>query len=193
MTSYLSGVIAGLTRPLTPADVAKLILKNATHNTNQSKFCLVLSTQRHDSILTLLEQLLIEKGLPVTVNRAYPDLQGPSENSRPDILTSTCNRRVILDVVVACNTPHSLEAAYCRKVEKYLSPNTDVLSLVLGVLGSWLPSNDDICARFRIGARRRDVFRQLTRKAAISGPIEMVFVHLRVIRLDSGQDVEVVT
>ena len=167
-------------------------IENAPHITNRCKSGLVLSTQRHDSILALLAQLLTEKGFLVTINRACPDLHGPSENSlRPDILTSICNRQVVLDVVVAYDTPHSLEAAYCRKVEKYLSTNIDVLPLVLGALGSWLPSNDDIRARFGIGARRWDVFRRLSRKAAISGSIETVRVHLREIRLDSGLDVEV--
>ena len=129
-------------------------------------------TRRHDDVLSLFHQLLTRKGHAARINKA---VQGQS--LRPDVEFSFAGTRLMVDVAVSYDTPHSLEAAFRRKVEKYMVLGR-ILPLVLGSLGSWHPRNDEIRSLLNIDGRSWGAFRRKARIAAMRGSMKIIRDHL---------------
>lgn len=100
---------------------------------NHCREGLVLATRRHDDVLVVLPRLLTRKGHAVTINKAVLGQQ-----LRPHVDLLHAGARLMVDVAVSYDTPHSLEVAFRRKVEKYEALGI-TLALVVGFLGSWYP------------------------------------------------------
>jgi hypothetical protein len=84
----------------------------------------------------------------------------------------------MIDVAVSYDNLGNLEAAYSRKVAKYQHLGR-VVPLVVGSLGSWLPSNDDIRSLLGIDGRSWAIFRRKARLAAIQGSMSIIREHLK--------------
>ena len=113
-------------------------VENTFHVTNHCQNGLLLATKRHDSVLALFENLLTRKGFSTKINRAPP-----GQRLRPDLETTLCGNRVMVDVAVSFDTPECLLSAHTRKVDKYLTFG-NILPLVVGFFGSWYPRNEEI-------------------------------------------------
>ena len=147
-------------------------VENTFHVINNCVNGLHLATVRHDSVLALLEKLLLKKGLTVTINRAPP-----GQRLRPDLETTLSGSRVMIDVAVSFDTPNCLLAAHTRKVEKYMTLG-NILPLVVGSLGSWYPRNEEIRSFLGIDSHSWSTFRRNARTAALHGSMDMIRDHL---------------
>lgn len=147
-------------------------IENGFHVINNCQLHLQLATKRHDSVLELLNNLLTRTGYAATINRAPA-----GQRLRPDVELQVSGSRLMIDVAVSYDLPENLEAAYSRKVNKYQHLGR-ILPLVVGSLGSWYPSNDDIRSLLAISGRSWGAFRKKARLAAIKGSMEMVREHL---------------
>ena len=139
---------------------------------NNCREGLVLATSRHDAVLGLLHQLLTRKGLTASINRAVP-----GQSLRPDVELQFAGARLMLDVVVSYDTPSNMEAAFRRKVDKYMTLG-NILPLVVGSLGSWYPRNDEIRSLLNISGRSWCAFKRKARIAAIQGSMLMIRSHM---------------
>jgi len=154
--------------------------ENGFHVINNCQGHLKRYTERHDSILELLHKLLLKEGHAVTINRAIP-----GQRLRPDVEMSLNGSRLMADVVVAYDNPVNLDTAYNRKEEKYRELGR-ILPLVVGSLGSWLPSNDNIRSLLGISGRSWSVFRRKARLMAIKGSMLVIRSHLKGYRQEEG-------
>ena len=145
---------------------------------NNCREGLVLATSRHDTVLSLLHRLLTKKGLTVSINRAVP-----GQSLRPDVELQYAGARLMLDVAVSYDTPASMEAAFRRKVDKYMTLG-NILPLVVGSLGSWYPRNDEIKSFLNIDGRSWCAFKKKVRIAAIQGSMAMIRNHLASVPAD---------
>ena len=146
--------------------------EDAFHVLNNCREGLVLATSRHDAVLGLLHQLLTRKGLTASINRAVP-----GQSLRPDVELQFAGARLMLDVVVSYDTPSNMEAAFRRKVDKYMTLG-NILPLVVGSLGSWYPRNDEIRSLLNISGRSWCAFKRKARIAAIQGSMLMIRNHM---------------
>jgi len=142
------------------------------HVLNNCQMGLVLATQRHDSVLDLLVELLRRQGHQVTVNKAVP-----GNRLRPDIEFRLSGSQVFIDVAISYDSHRNLELAWQRKVSKYEALGT-ILPLVVGSLGSWFPRNEEIRSLLGIDSRSWGAFRQKARVAAVKGSTVMIDKHL---------------
>ena len=150
-------------------------LEYGIHVINNCQANLTRYTQRHDSVLELLNQLLLKEGHAATINRAIP-----GQRLRPDVELSVNGTRLLVDVAVSYDTPENLDRAYTRKSDQYQHLGR-ILPLVVGSLGSWLPSNDDIRSLLGISGRSWAVFRRKARLMAIKGSLSVIRAHLTAI------------
>ena len=157
-------------------------VENTFHVTNHCQNGLPLATKRHDSVLALLENLLIRKGFSTIVNRAPP-----GQRLRPDLETTLSGSRVMVDVAVSFDTPDCLLSAHTRKVEKYMTLG-NILPLVVGSLGSWYPRNEEIRSFLGIDSRSWSIFKRKARLAAVAGSILMIKEHLSPNLIDQPED-----
>ena len=153
-------------------------LEDGHHVLNNCREGLVLATSRHDTVLSLLHRLLTKKGLTVSINRAVP-----GQSLRPDVELQYAGARLMLDVAVSYDTPASMEAAFRRKVDKYMTLG-NILPLVVGSLGSWYPRNDEIKSLLNIDGRSWCAFKKKVRIAAIQGSMAMIRNHLASVPAD---------
>ena len=148
-------------------------VENTFHVTNHCQNGLLLATKRHDSVLALFENLLTRKGFSTKINRAPP-----GQRLRPDLETTLCGNRVMVDVAVSFDTPECLHSAHTRKVDKYMTLG-NILPLVVGSLGSWYPRNEEIRTFLGIDSRSWSIFKRKARLAAVNGSIAMIKEHLK--------------
>ena len=79
----------------------------------------------------------------------------------------------MLDVVVSYDTPSGMEAAFHRKVDKYMTLG-NIRPLVVGSLGSLYPRKDEIRSLLNIIGRSCCAFKRKARIAAIQGSMLMI-------------------
>ena len=142
--------------------------ENAFHLLNNCKLNMPLYTRRHNAVLDILANLLTKTGFEPAINR-----QTDGCELRPDVELSISGSRVLIDVRVSYDLAQNLEKARDEKVAKYKELGT-TLPLIVGSLGSWLPTNDDIRAFLGISGRRWATFRRLARVAAIKGSMDII-------------------
>ncbi|XP_045029421.1 uncharacterized protein LOC123472237 [Daphnia magna] len=131
-----------------------------------------LSINRHNSILDLMVTEAEALGHSVSVNRAID-----STGMRPDIVVTSTNPAIIIDVTVPLSSAEGLERARNKKIEKYKDLGS-VLPLVVGSLGSWLPSNDAISLALSIPGRRWNNLKRKMKLLAIQGTTRIIAKHL---------------
>ena len=154
------------------------------HVINKCQSHLGKYTERHDSILELLRQIITEKGYAPKINRALTGQQ-----LRPDVQMLINSTKLMVDVVVAYDDPGNLEKAYNRKIGKYQDFGK-ILPLVVGSLGSWPSSNDDIRSFLGINGRKWGTFRRKACLLAIKGSIRIIQSHLSDDRGNQDGDAE---
>ena len=142
--------------------------ENAFHLLNHCKLNMPLYTKRHNAVLDILANLLTKAGLNPTINR-----KTEGSELRPDVELAISGSRVLIDVRVSYDVAQNLEQAREEKVAKYKELGT-ILPLIVGSLGSWLPTNENIRAFLGISDRRWATFRRLARVAAIKGSMEII-------------------
>ena len=79
-------------------------------------------------------------------------------------------------MAVAHDDPTNLQKAFDSKVSKYEHLGL-ILPLVVGSLGSWLPTNDEIAAELRISPRAWAGLRRTARLLAIKGSTSVIRHH----------------
>lgn len=142
------------------------------HVVSSCKANMVMSTKRHDSILDLLVTEAEKLGHQLSVNRAVED-----SSLRPDVVVTTTNPPIFIDVTVPFDIPSGMERAHAKKIDKYQHLGS-VLPLVVGALGSWLPTNDEIAIALGFGSRRWSFIKRKMKLLAIQGTTKMIARHL---------------
>jgi hypothetical protein len=89
------------------------------------------------------------------------------ENRRP---------RLIIDVSVPHDDPSNLQSAYDAKIKKYERLGL-VLPFVVGSLGSWLSTNNEIAKELKIDPRIWTALRRKVRLLAIKGSTAVIRHH----------------
>jgi hypothetical protein len=89
-------------------------------------------TTRHDAVLDHLN-----KALTKAVHSARVNSCREGSLQRQDLLITTIELPVIIDVTIPFDEPENLQAAHDEKVRKY-KPLATTLPFVVGSLGSWL-------------------------------------------------------
>jgi len=131
-----------------------------------------LSINRHNSILGLMAEETEKLGHTVSVNLAVDN-----SGLRPDLVVTSTNPPIIIDVTVPLSSADGLEKAQARKIEKYKHLGV-VLPLVVGSLGSWLPSNDEICLALGFSGRKWQSLKKKMKLLAIQGTTQIIAKHL---------------
>jgi hypothetical protein len=148
--------------------------ENSQHLLNHCKAYMQLSRERHNSIVQLLQDLLVKNGKcdDVVVEQRLPGF-----SLRPDIQAKVAGSKILIDVTVAFDTEAKMDAAHDTKVTKYGSHGR-VFPVVLGSLGSWSEKNEDLRQFLGIDSRRWAKFRLSARTAAIAGSMSIIRSHL---------------
>ncbi|KAI9554945.1 hypothetical protein GHT06_020225 [Daphnia sinensis] len=107
-----------------------------------------------------------------SVNRAID-----STGMRPDVVVTSTNPAIIIDVTMALSSAKGLEMARDKKIEKYKHLGNE-LPLVVGSLGSWLPSNDAISLALGIPGRRWNNIKRKMKLLAIHETTRIIAKHL---------------
>ena len=147
------------------------LLETTAHVLNHCPAGRGMFIRRHDAVLEVLVSAISRLGLPARVN-----LQDQESGLRPDIVIEGRVPRLIIDVAVAHDDPTNLQKAFDSKVSKYEHLGL-ILPLVVGSLGSWLPTNDEIAAELRIGPRAWAGLRRTARLLAIKGSTSVIRHH----------------
>jgi hypothetical protein len=92
------------------------------------------------------------------------------------VVTST-NPPTIIDVTVPISSADGLERAKASKIEKYKHLGL-ILPLVVGSLGSWLPSNDEIAHALGFSRRKWHSMKKKMTLLAIQGSTQIIAKHL---------------
>jgi Reverse transcriptase (RNA-dependent DNA polymerase) len=131
-----------------------------------------LLINRHNSILELIAEETEKLGHSVSVNLAVGN-----SGLRPDLVVNSTNPPTIIDVTVPLSSADGLEKAKARKIEKYNHLGL-VLPLVVGSLGSWLPSNDEISLALGFSGRKWGILKKKMKLLAIQGTTRIIAKHL---------------
>ena len=132
-----------------------------------------LIIERHNNIVHNLAKTLREADYAVEIESSPAD-----SNLRPDItVVKESGERIMIDVVVAYDSPENLKQAYARKIGKYGQYGL-VLPLVVGSLGSWYPENDDIKREFHLPAAKWNRFLNDSIATLIESSVSIVHQHL---------------
>ncbi|KZS03846.1 Uncharacterized protein APZ42_033330 [Daphnia magna] len=131
-----------------------------------------LSIKRHNSILDLMVAEAEALAHSVPINHSID-----STGMRPDIVVTSTNPAIIIDVTVPLSCAEGLARAKDKKIEKYKHLGS-VLPLVVGSLGSWLPSNDAISLALSIPGRRWNNLKRKMNLLAIQGTTRIIYEHL---------------
>jgi hypothetical protein len=147
--------------------------ETTSHVTSHCRCNLPLIGRRHDSVLAELAKAIRKAGHNIEVNRVFP-----GTNLRPDIVVTSTTPCIIIDLTITFDAPESLHAGHERKVEKYgsLGPT---LPVVIGALGSWLPSNNAVAATLGIRPKAWRILRRKCRLLSIQGSVQIISRHLR--------------
>ena len=131
-----------------------------------------LSIKRHNTILTFIAEETEKLGHSIAINQAV-------ENSalRPDLVVTSTNPPTIIDVTVPISSADGLERAKASKIEKYKHLGL-ILPLVVGSLGSWLPSNDEIAHALGFSRRKWHSMKKKMTLLAIQGSTKIIAKHL---------------
>lgn len=146
--------------------------ETTAHVISHCKNNLSLYTDRHNEVLNALAETLRRSGHHVTVNNAFD-----STRLRPDLVIDSTSPETIIDVTVPLDTADNLNSAYQKKIEKYKDLG-EILPLVVGSMGAWLPSNDVIRDALNIPPRIWNGFRRRSRLLAIQGTTRIIQRHL---------------
>jgi hypothetical protein len=147
--------------------------ETTSHVTSHCRSNLSAIFRRHDLVLSEIVKTVTGAGHEVTVNRVFS-----GSVLRPDIVFSSANPPIIIDLTITLNYPESLDAGYARKIEKYSCLGL-TLPFVVGALGSWLPSNNAVAAAFSIHREPWRRFRRKCRLLAIQGSVAIINRHIR--------------
>jgi hypothetical protein len=147
-------------------------LETTTHVLNACPNNLPCMTLRHDAVLTRLNATLTRAGHTTRVNKCYDGTL-----LRPDLLITSVEPPVIIDITIPFDEPENLQLAHDEKVRKY-SPLTTTIPFVVGSLGSWLTSNDAIATTLGITSRSWNSTRRDTRLLAIKGSLAIARQHI---------------
>lgn len=146
---------------------------------------MVMSTKRHDLILSFLATEAEKHGHRLTVNQVTDD-----SALRPDLVVHSANPPIIIDVTVPFDIPNGMERAHGEKVEKYQHLGT-VLPLVVGALGSWLPTNNEIANALGFSGRKWNYMRRRMKLLAIQGTTKIIARHMaRGAEIDPAYELE---
>ncbi|MFO0089556.1 MAG: RNA-directed DNA polymerase, partial [bacterium] len=156
--------------------------ETTAHVISHCKNNLSLYTDRHNQVLDSLAETIRKSGHHVTVNHAFDHTI-----LRPDLVINSTTPETIIDVTVPLDTAENLNSAHRKKVEKYNNLG-EVLPLVVGSLGAWLPSNDAIRDTLNIPPRLWNGFRRRSRFLAIQGTTRIIQRHLHNGPTDSSED-----
>ena len=148
--------------------------ENSQHLLNHCKAYMQLSRERHNSIVQLLQDLLVKNG---KCDDVVVEQRVPGFSLRPDIQATVAGSKILIDVTVAFDTEAKMDAAHDAKVAKYGSHGR-VFPVVLGSLGSWSEKNEDLRQFLGIESRRWAKFRLSARTAAIAGSMSIIRSHL---------------
>jgi hypothetical protein len=170
----------GISAPDSRCRRCKTGAETTSHVTSHCPVNLPEITRRHDAILEELANVIRKAGHTVRVNLAFPGTM-----LRPDVVVTSTTPQIIIDLTIPFDATESLQAGFDRKVAKYghLGPT---LPLVLGALGSWLPSNDAVASSLNIRPNAWRRFRRKSRLSAIQGTMKVVSNHLRATEVDEG-------
>ncbi len=154
--------------------------ETTSHVTSHCRVNLPEIGRRHDAILLELAKIICRAGHTIRVNQVFPDT-----TLRPDIVITSATPQLIIDVTIPFDAPESLQAGFDRKVAKYghLGPT---LPVVIGALGSWMPSNNAVANSLNIQPNAWRRFRRKSRLAAIQGSMRVVSNHLHAADRDEG-------
>ena len=141
-------------------------------------------TERHDSILKLLAEESSKLGHRFSNNQPVDDT-----GLKPDLMFTSTSTPIIVDVTVPYDSAAGLEQARVKKIEKYQHLGT-VLPLVVGSLGSWLPTNDEIGKALGFNRRRWAYIRRRMRLLAIQGSTRVIEKHLAYQCAEEGEPSE---
>ncbi|XP_046633154.1 uncharacterized protein LOC124312704 [Daphnia pulicaria] len=118
--------------------------------------------------LGLMAEETEKLGHTVSVN-----LSVDNSGLRPDLVVTSTNPSIIIDVTVSLSSADGLEKGQARKIEKYKHLGV-VLPLVVGSLGSWLPSNDEICLALGFSGRKWLNLKKKIKLLAIQGTTQII-------------------
>ncbi len=156
-----------------PKETTVHVISNCPHSQ-------VLATHRHNAVQELFSEILTRHGHSVTVNKQFP-----LTTLRPDIVITSANPPILIDVTIPFDDPDTLSRARAEKISKYqhLGPT---FPLVVGALGSWMPENAEILRAInveilgvrKLSSRTWNAFRQKARLSAIQGTANIIQRHL---------------
>jgi hypothetical protein len=134
----------GISAPDSRCRRCKADAETTSHVTSHCPVNLPEIGSRHDAILEELTNIFRKAGHTVRVNLAFPGTM-----LRPDVVVTSTTPQIIIYLTIPFEAPESLQAGIDRKVAKYghLGPT---LPLVIGALGSWLPSNNAVVSSLNI-------------------------------------------
>ena len=135
---------AGLSAPDSKCRRCKEGAETTSHVVSHCRTNLPAIGRRHDVILEQLVKVIRKAGHSATVNKVFP-----GTILKPDIVITTTTPHIIIDLTVTFDPPESLLAGYERKIAKYGHLGT-TLPVVIGALGSWLPSNNSVATSLGI-------------------------------------------
>ena len=137
-----------------------------------------LIRSRHGEILKR-----IRKAVPAELGEIYleQEIPGDPEKNRPDlvIINRTAEKVIVVDVTIPFEGEEdSLQTARATKETKYSRlkswlqtqyKEVEVVTFVVGGLGSWDPDNEPVLRMLRIGRHYSRLFRRLCSISAIEG------------------------
>lgn len=147
-------------------------IETSQHVISCCKVSLSSRTTRHNSVLDIMVDEARKMGHTVTVNRSTGD-----GSLRPDLVFSSMVPPMIIDVTIPHDEATNLERAYSEKIQKYQHLGR-VFPLVVGAMGSWLPTNNEIATSLSINPRKWSGIRRRMRLAAIQGTTTIISKHL---------------
>ena len=134
----------GISAPDSRGRSCKTGAETTSHVTSHCPVTLPEIKRSHDAILEELANIIRKAGQTVRVNLAFPGTM-----LRPDVVVTSTTPHIIIDLTIPFDAPESLQPGFDRKLVKYghLCPT---LPLVIGALGSWLPSNNAVASSLNI-------------------------------------------
>ena len=146
--------------------------ETTAHVVSACQNSMVLATERHDAVQNLLVGLLRRYGHSVEVNKQFA-----GSVLRPDIVITSTEQPILIDVTVTWDDPASLSRAQQEKISKYQQLG-QILPFVVGALGSWPPETQEIQQTLQIHPRDWNYLRRRARLAAIQGTTKIINHHL---------------
>ena len=153
--------------------------ETTSHVLNSCRHNLTKYYNRHNAIQEKLDSLLRKAGINATINRRLPEKDLTGRIRRPDLEFELANSRIMIDVTVAHDRIDNTEAAYQRKIDRYVSFGI-IKPLVVGSLGFWHPKNDEIRSITGIAHKSWAKLRRAARNIAIEHSMDIIRCHLSI-------------